>query len=169
MSIYSYNNRVLSSLRNIFIALVTFAIGTSIGSDWAPKTTLEEISKDTPYYDGRMVQVESYVAFEAIGIDFSLWTLGEPFEKPEITTVLDMQKVEWTSPTISELRRQLSTNRSAERHNRARVRVIGRVRDNCNPTSGITCCFGRIVTIDVSSLTRLEEVELYSIPRLDGK
>ena len=143
---------------NILVALLTFAIGVSMCGLFVTHTSIEDISKDSASYNGRIVEIESYLSLNSRENDGQEWMLGEPFEKPEAWTYLDIKT---DTSLLIELRNKLAVNLPERQYNRAKVVVVGRVTDNCLSS---TCCFGRSITIDVSSITQTGPVELYSVP-----
>ena len=150
---------MLGLIRNVVLALLTFVIGLTFQSFEVPKATLEEISKDTASYDGQLVEVESYIYLTVHDDATVEWMLGEPFEKSEVWVHLSTES---NSVDLSQLQRKLTTDYSLNQYNRAKVSVLGRVRDDCLDR---TCCFtAGVITIEQPSITQIGPVENYSIP-----
>lgn len=141
-------------LVNITVGVLSLCLG--IVTAYQPavsQVSLSDISSDSASYDGVTVDVESFVSY-----DEGVWALGEPFEKPEVIAFLNLDGIK---VDINDLRMELSKDRTKREYNRAKVRVIGVLHDNCLDR---TCCFGRSVGIDVISLTQLESVQRYELP-----
>ena len=103
------------------------------------------------------MQIESYIQLDSIGE--RVLYLGEPFEKPEAWTYLNTEE---NSINVDYLRNQLKENLSKNHFKRAKVLVKGKVEDNCN--KGVTCCFGRSITIKAQEVVQLEPIEDYTLP-----
>ncbi len=112
------------------------------------------------------VQIETFAQLESY--DENSWYLGEPFEKKEVWTILDL---EGNSTNLDTLHFQLKENLSKQHFKRAKVLVKGTVKDNCIPEvskgGGVTlsgCCYGRSMTIKAQEVIQLEPVEDYNLP-----
>lgn len=135
-------------------AIVTFAIGISLAHRPVTVTSLEEISTNIEEYDGRVVEVETYLQFDEL---FG-WRIGEPFEKAERMTFL-----EFTEQTIlqSDLQGELSQDWSVDQFRRVKVRARGILDDNCDGEIA-RCCFGQSMSLKNASISVIDPVVTYS-------
>jgi hypothetical protein len=150
----------------ILIFILSFAIGVGIYRISSPTVSIETISNHTFFYNGMSVHLETYAQLESY--DENLWYLGEPFEKKEVWTNLDLEQ---NSSDLTALHSQLKENLSKQHFKRAKVLVKGIVKDNCIPEvskgGGVTlggCCFGRSITIKAQEVIQLEPVKDYALP-----
>lgn len=147
-------------LLNLLIPILTFSIGVGIYRTASPNVSIETISEYTFFYDGMNVEIETYIQLE--GSDDNFWYIGEPFEKKEVWTYLDLER---NSTNLDALHSQLKENLSERNYKRAKVLVRGTIRDNCKMSDGIArCCFGRSMTIKVQEVIQLGPVEDYARP-----
>ena len=144
--------------RGWFVGLITFVIGFSFAYTPVIKTSLEEISAKIEAYEGRLVEVETYAAFD----DVLDWRYGEPFEKAERWTSVELVD---ESFQLAQLKGQLTKDWSDKSHNRVKVRVRGLLEDNCN--DGTTCCFGESMSLKNATLTVVGPVTPYSRRELE--
>ena len=75
---------------SFIIPILTFAVGVFVYRNSTPKVSLENISEHIWFYDGMNVEIESYAQLEFF--DENGWYIGEPFEKREFFTNLDLEK-----------------------------------------------------------------------------
>lgn len=151
-------------ISGFFVALLTFALGIFIYRVSSPKVSLETISKYTAFYDGMNVTVETYAQLKSY--DDKSWYIGEPSEKMEIWTNLDISNVHINLET---LHTQLKEDLNEQSYKRVRVLVKGKVIDSCNHLSDngtITfgCCFGKSIKIVAQEVKQLAPVEVYTRP-----
>ena len=153
-------------LLNLLIPLLTFTLGVGIYRIALPEVSIATISEYTFFYDGMNVQIETYA--QLASYDENEWYLGEPFEKKEVFTHLNLEN---NSTNLVILHSQLKENLSKQNFKRAKVLVRGTVKDNCIPEvskdGGITlsgCCYGRSITIKAQEVIQLEPVEDYTLP-----
>lgn len=144
-------------LLNLLIPILTFIVGVGIYRISTPNVSVVTLTNYTAFYEGMNVEVETYAQLQPF--DSKLLYLGEPFEKPEVWTYVNTEE---NSLNIDNLRNQLKENLTNNHFKRAKVRVIGTVEDNCN--KGITCCFGKSITIKAQEVTQLEPVKDYDLP-----
>lgn len=149
--------RVTNLLRGLLIAAIAFAIGSIAGSSTYVHTSLEEITQNPSAFDGKLVEVETFAQLELV-FD-NEWTLGEPFEKQEVFTFLQL------SATPRSLRERLAADITENEYNRVRVIARGRLRDNCPTDWGSTCCFGTSITLQEAQITPIAPVERYTRPK----
>jgi hypothetical protein len=149
----------------LFVFLITFCIGITNYKISTPELTLETISTNSAFYDGKEVEFISYIQ---ISPDFISkyevqaskdLNVGEVFEKLEARTNLDIKT---NSINLDNLLLELSENYSINRHKRAKVRVRGIIIDNCN--KGVTCCFGKTMNLIVAKIEQLAPAEDYTLP-----
>ncbi|HQU84710.1 MAG TPA: hypothetical protein PKY59_16345 [Pyrinomonadaceae bacterium] len=141
---------------SLIILILTFFIGVEVFRNSTPNLSLETISKDTAFYDGMNVEIESYIQFD--GIDQDSWRLGQQFEKPEYWTFL---KFDESKSDIESLKSQLRDNFSLERYKRAKVVVKGVITDNCKKR---LCCFGKSLSLKVYEIRQISPVEDFYNP-----
>jgi hypothetical protein len=152
-------------LLNLLIPILTFVIGVGIYRISSPNVSLAAISEYTFFYNGMNVQIETYAQLESY--DGNSWYIGEPFEKQEVSTYLDLEN---NLTNLDTLHSQLKENLSEQKFKRVKVLVKGTVKDNCNQqgkTGGsisFGCCFGRSITIKAQEVIQLEPVEDYISP-----
>jgi hypothetical protein len=152
-------------LLNLLIPVLTFAIGVEIYKISSSNLSIQAISDYTSFYDGMNVQIETYA--QLASYDEREWYLGEPFEKKELFTYLDLEN---NSTNLSSLHSQLKENYSKQKFKRVRVLVRGTVKDDCQTNAGdgakisFGCCFGRTITIKAQEVIQLEPVEDYTLP-----
>jgi len=152
-------------LLNLLIPLLTFTLGVGIYRIASPNVSIATISGYTFFYDGMNVKIQTYA--QLASYDENEWYLGEPFEKKEVFTHLDLEK---NSTNLDTLHSQLKENLSKQNFKRAKVLVRGTIKDNCIPEvsngGGITlgCCFGRSITVKAQEVIQLEPVEDYTLP-----
>src|SRR5262245_46451125 len=112
--------------RSIFfliISISTFSLGVFSSRVFSsresyPLVSLEEISRNSEYYDGKTVEIVTYAhLFE---IDDKTLVIGEPYEKPESFTYLDLKE---NSLNLYFLQKQLSENFSLNHYKRVKVKV----------------------------------------------
>lgn len=143
-------------LKYFLVAFTTFVIGTILSYERATPTTLEEISRHIDQFEGRLVEVETFAQNEeVVG-----WTIGEPFDKYERMTFIELRN---SSSDLDALGNRLASQSSLETYPRIKVRVRGWVEDNCN--NGIPCCFGETMTLKQASVMVLSPPEMYSRPK----
>jgi hypothetical protein len=149
----------------LFVFLITFFIGTTDYRISTPELTLETISNNSEFYDGKAVEFVSYIQIRPDFISKyevqpseDLY-VGEVFEKLEATTNLDIKT---NSINLDNLFLELSENYSINKYKRAKVRVRGIIVDNCN--KGVSCCFGKTMNLTVSEIEQLEPAEDYTLP-----
>lgn len=150
--------RVTNLLRGLLIAAIAFAVGSIAGSSAYVHTSLAEITQNPSAFNGKLVEVETFAQLDLV-FDKE-WTLGEPFEKREVFTFLEL------SNTPRSLRERLAADITEDKYNRVRVIARGRLRDNCETDSGIiTCCFGTSITLQEAEITPIAPVERYTRPK----
>lgn len=76
-------------LINLLIPVLTFTLGVGVYRISSPTVSIEMISDYTFFYNGMDVQIETYV--QLASYDKNEWYLGEPFEKKEASTYLDLE------------------------------------------------------------------------------
>ena len=120
--------------------------------------SLETISNSPKRYDDKTIEVIDYVYVW----DFSPkdWRLGDEDHRSRYGASVGL---EFNGPKPRALERLLTENLTVEAHNRVKVRVKGRVKDNCNIPGVMTCCFGRTMTIIVETIVPVGNVERYRI------
>ena len=141
----------------LIILLITFFVGISSVPKSYPLISLEEISKNSEYYDGKKVEITTYMYLDRF--DQKDFMIGEPYEKYESNTSLDLNE---NLVNLDFLKTSLSANYSVNHYKRIKVRVKGKVIDNCN--KGITCCFGKTLRIIAESVDQIGQIEDYSVP-----
>jgi hypothetical protein len=149
---------------NLLIPILTFAFGVGVYRVSSPKVSLEKVSNYTFFYDGMNVEIETYAQLTTY--DKDNWYIGEPYEKKEIFTDLDLEN---NSASLDILHSQLKENLSEQKYKRAKVLVKGTVKDNCKTDASggkivFGCCFGRSITIKARDIIQLEPVEDYIKP-----
>jgi hypothetical protein len=150
---------------NLLMPILTFALGVGIYRISSPTVSIETITEYTFFYDGMNVQIETYVQLEHF--DENNWYIGEPFEKKEVWTNLDLEN---NSTDVTDLHSQLKENLSKEQFKRAKVLVKGVVKDDSklepskSGTISFGCCFGKSITIKAQEVTQLEPVGDYIRP-----
>lgn len=144
-------------LLNLLIPLLTFSLGVGIYRTASPAVSIAAITDYTFFYDGMNVQIETYA--QLASYDENEWYLGEPFEKKEVFTQLDLEN---NSTNLITLHSQLKENLSKQHFRRAKVLVRGTIQDNCN--GSVTCCFGKSITVKAQEVIQLEPVEDYTLP-----
>ncbi len=114
------------------------------------------------------VEIETYAQLESY--DENSWYIGEPFEKNEVWTNLDLEK---NSTNLDALHFQLKENLSERNYKRAKVLVRGTIKDDCKTDAGngskisFGCCFGKSITIKAQEVIQLAPVENYIRPVID--
>lgn len=146
-------------LLSFIIPILTFCAGVYIYRISSPNVSLETVSKYTYFYDGINVEIETYAQLE--NFDGNSWTIGEPFEKYEAVTFLNLEN---NSTNLENLKSQLKENLTINFYKRAKVLVKGEVKDNCNVRGFANCCFGKTMTIKAREVIQLAPVEDYSRP-----
>lgn len=146
-------------LISFFIPILTFFAGVCVYRLSTPKISLETISKYTSFYDEMQVEIETYAQLE--NFDENLWSIGEPFEKYEAMTFLNLEN---NSTNLENLKFQLKENLTINSYKRAKVLVRGEVKDNCNRRGISACCFGKTMTIKAREVIQLAPVEDYTRP-----
>ena len=151
-------------LLNLLIPLLTFTLGVGIYRIALPEVSIATISEYTFFYDGMNVQIETYA--QLASYDGNEWYLGEPFEKKEVFTHLNLEN---NSTNLVILHSQLKENLSKQNFKRAKVLVRGTVEDNCKTNTGggkisFGCCFGRSITVKAQEVIQLKHVEDYTLP-----
>ena len=152
-------------LFNLLIQILTFTIGVGIYRTVSPNISIATISEYTFFYDGMDVEIETYVQLK--GYDKNDWYIGEPFEKKEVLTSLNLEQ---NSTDLDALHFQLKENLSEENYKRAKVLVRGTVKDDCkidrseSGTISFGCCFGKSITLQAKEVVQLSPVEDYTRP-----
>ena len=153
-------------LLNLLFPILTFALGVGIYRVSSPAVSIQTITNYTSFYDGMNVEIETYIQLESL--DEDTWYIGEPFEKMEVWTYLDLEK---NSNNLDTLHSQLKENLTKQSFKRAKVRVRGTVKDNCKSEmskgGGISlgsCCYGKSITIKTQEIIQLSPVEDYTKP-----
>ena len=141
----------------LLISISTFFIGLFSVSESYPIVSLADVTEDSEYYDGKTVEIITFARI--YDLEDKKIIIGEPYEKPEAFTSLDLKE---NSINLDFLKNQLSENFSLNNYKRVKVRVIGKVYDNCN--KGGTCCVGKTLKIITKSVTRTGQIEDYTIP-----
>ena len=155
-------------LLNLLIPILTFVLGVGIYRVSSPNVSIQTITNYTLFYDGINVEIETYVQLESF--DENIWYIGEPFEKMEVWTSLDLEK---TSTNLDTLHSELKENLSEQSYKRAKVLVRGTVKDDCkvdrseSGTLSFGCCFGKSITIKAQEVIQLAPVEDYIRPAND--
>ena len=151
---------------NLLIPILTFALGVGIYRVSSPKVSLEKISNYTFFYDGINVEIETYA--QLTSYDKENWYIGEPYEKKEVFTNLDLEN---NSTNLDILHSQLKENLSEQKFKRAKVLVKGTVKDDWKIdtwTNGdkirFGCCCGKSLTVKAQEVIQLEPVEDYIKP-----
>ena len=153
------------ALISFFVVTLAFLSGVTAYRFSITELSLETISNNSEYYDGKKVEFVSYIQvssdfisrYEATsGRDFNV---GDYFEKIEAKTFLDIKT---NSINLDSLLLELSENYSVNHYKRAKVRVSGVIIDNCN--KGIPCCFGKTMNLVVDKIEQLEPSEDYTLP-----
>jgi hypothetical protein len=148
-------NEVLKVLRNIVVTLLAFLVGVLATGGVTTLTTLEVVSREIEQFEGRRVTVETYATYDNI----SGWAVGEPFEKPERYTSLELEEY---NVAYEKLADTLAPRPNDKSYFRVKVIVTGLVEDNCN--DGVTCCFGETMTLRNAKFRVLTDPEIYTIP-----
>lgn len=146
-------------LLSFIIPILTFCAGVYIYRISTPKVSLETVSKYTTFYDEMNVEIETYAQLE--NAEENLWSIGEPFEKYEAWTFLNLEN---NTTYLENLSSQLRENFSKNNYKRVKVLVKGTVNDNCNRRGISACCFGKTMTIKAREVVQLAPVEDYSRP-----
>lgn len=155
-------------LLNLLFPILTFALGVGIYRVSSPAVSIQTITNYTSFYDGMNVEIETYVQLESY--DENIWYIGEPFEKMEVRTSLDLEE---NSTNLDNLRIQLKENLAKQSYKRAKVLVRGTVKDDCkvdrseSGTLSFGCCFGKSITIKAREVIQLSPVEDYTRPVID--
>ncbi len=107
------------------------------------------------------IEIETYAQLEFF--DENIWYIGEPFEKRQIFTILDLEE---NTTDLEDLKSQLKENLSKFHNKRVKVLVTGKIEDNCNGSTLETtiCCFGNSMTIHAQKVVQLTLVEDYIRP-----
>lgn len=111
------------------------------------------------------MEIETYIQLK--GYDENDWYIGEPFEKKESMTSLNLEK---NSTNLDALHSQLKENHSEKNYKRAKVLVRGTVKDDCkidrseSGTLSFGCCFGKSITLQATEVIQLSPVEDYTRP-----
>jgi hypothetical protein len=146
-----------SLLRKFLIFVIAFTIGSAAAPPTYVRTTLEDITANPSGFHETLVEVETFAQWDLV---FESWTIGEPFEKEQVLTFLDL------STDSQPLRGQLVDGITEDEYPRVKVIARGRVRDNCAAESGIiTCCFGRSITLLEAEIRPIGSIERYKRPR----
>lgn len=143
----------MKTLRYVFVGLLAFYVGLLAFEFWYVHTTLAEITANIKHYDGRLVEIETYLQVDSFE---GGWTAGEQWEKPEAFTILQLTN------EPAQLRDKLSHHLSLSEYNRVKVLLRGRVKDQC--TGGNTCCFGQVIKIEDASFVQIGPIEPYTRP-----
>lgn len=122
-----------------------------------PLVSLEEISAKSEYFDGKYVEIITYAQLDRF--DQKDFTIGEPLEKRESLTFL---RLEENSLNLDSLKETLSENYSVNQYKRVKVKVRGKVYDNCN--KGVTCCVGNTIDFITESVEQIDQIEDYTVP-----
>ena len=153
-------------LLNLLIPVLTFALGIGVYRIALPTVSIETISDYTFFYNGRDVQIETYVKLRSP--DGNVWYLGEPFSKNEAVVFLDLEN---NSTYLGALHSQLKEDLSDRNFKFAKVLIRGTVEDNCSPGAPDNkftdvCCYNfRLITIKAQEVIQLEPVETYTLPQ----
>lgn len=143
-------------LCNLLLMLLTFEIGFMIYRAFIPKVTLAQISESTSFYNGKTVEVETFLL--ARKNDDSLWTITDFDESSEVVTAAYFEE-DSIKPDF------LKDSVNTDGIKRAKVLIKGKVLDNCNIDGRPTCCLFKAVTIEAREVIQLAPVEDYSQPR----
>lgn len=152
----------------LLLFFLTFSVGFSVYRYCDPylKVSLEEISRNSEVYDGKYVEIVSYIRVEShlISRDEAVpaeeLIVGDDFENYEYPTILNLEK---NSINLDSLRSELSENYTLYKFKRMKVRVSGKITDNCRK-GGVTCCFGHSMTLVLDKIKQIEPIEDYSLP-----
>lgn len=145
------------SLFFLIISISTFCFGVLTAPNSYKQVSLEEITQNIKYYDGKRVEIITYA--QIFRVDEESIIIGEPFEKNEIITFLDLEENSINYPA---LQKQLTENFSIHKYKRVKVKVTGKVYNNCN--KGFTCCFGKSLKIITESIEQIGQIEDYTVP-----
>jgi hypothetical protein len=141
----------------LIISISTFFLGLFSARESYHPVSLEEITQNIDYYEGKSVEIVTYASL--FDIEEKNLTIGEPYEKKEALTFLDLPP---NSIDADGLRNRLAENFSFNRHKRVKVIVTGQVSNNCN--KGITCCFGKSLAIITKDIKPIGQIEDYTVP-----
>ncbi len=144
------------SLFLLIISISTFCFGVLTAPNSYKQVSLEEITQNCKYYDGKRVEIITYA--QIFRVDEESIIIGEPFEKNEIITFLDLEE---NSINLAALQKQLTEDYSINKFKRVKVRVIGKVFNNCKE---VTCCFGKSFKIIAESIEQIGQIEDYTVP-----
>ena len=140
---------------NLLLMLLTFEIGFVLYRAFIPKVTLAQISENTSFYNGRTIEVETFLL--ARKSDESLWTITDFDESTSAVTVAyfenDSAKPDFLKDSINK-----------DGIKQAKVLIKGKVLDNCNIDGRPTCCLFKAITIETQEVIQLEPVKDYSRP-----
>lgn len=139
---------------------LTFSVGFSVYRYCDPylKVSLEEISKNAKDYEGKQVELITYLRTNNLDTFDDSLALGEQYERPEVWAILN---VKTNSINLDSLRSQLNENHHYYDYKRVKVLVRGTLIYNCN--KGVTCCGGESVTIIADKVEQLGNIEDYSV------
>lgn len=135
------------------VTAMAFVTGVVAVRSIIERTTLENISANTSSYDGKWVEFETYAQAYSLP-DMGVY-LGQPFEKREVTVVVESDK------DLTKLGARLRKNSTEEEFNRVRVTARGVIQDDC---AYLTCCFGQHVTLLHAEITPIGTIERYRLP-----
>jgi hypothetical protein len=127
-----------------------------------PTVTVETLSRNSWFFDGMNVKVEAYVLLAPL--DGVVWVVEDESAPTGSVTFLEFDK---DFPIDQELKTQLRRIRGTDSYNRVRVRLQGRVTDNCKTifserAIAFGSCVGQPISIRVNEMTQLEPAKLFT-------